>query len=184
MAEGCLYRIDNDRTSRKRWLLNIPMTAELLPLQCLLTVGQRVEHDVPIPLEVVKQGPRVDIHFSTPMGVAIVSSRVAEILEARCADEVQFLPIRNDQLSGEYKVLNITSRIDCLDESRSQFSNYRGPGDFDYVFDITIDFSRAKAGRIFRLATWPAVVIASEEVRTALVAASATGAVFETLRVS
>ncbi|HEX2972451.1 MAG TPA: hypothetical protein VHP11_08960 [Tepidisphaeraceae bacterium] len=88
MAEGCLYRIDNDRTSRKRWLLNIPMTAELLPLQCLLTVGQRVEHDVPIPLEVVKQGPRVDIHFSTPMGVAIVSSRVAEILEARCADEV------------------------------------------------------------------------------------------------
>ncbi len=133
-----------------------------------------------ISLQLVGQG-KVRDYMTTVGGIPIVSERAAEVLRGIAKRDIQLIPARviDSPFDDALYILNVLNRIDCLDEKNSVISGYRGPKDFGGVIKPSIDESKVKEQRLFRIDSWHVVVITQVEVAKAFAAASVTGARFD-----
>lgn len=133
-----------------------------------------------ITLHLVRQG-KVRDYMTTVGGIPIVSERAAEVLRSVAERDIQLIPahVIPAPLDDSLYILNVLHRIDCLDEKNSLISGYRGPKKLGGVIEPSIDESKVKEQRLFRIDSWPVLVIVREAIVQAFTAANLTGARFE-----
>jgi hypothetical protein len=140
----------------------------------------------PIPLSIFKEGESVDFDCA-PYAIPVVSRRFAETLQQIAPYDIQRLPAVLRGVEGEWEIVNVVSRIDCIDFRQSKISYYppdhpESPGKPRGVMRLVLDSSRIGQHHVLRPKDWEVAFIVSESVKSALDAIGATG--FEYLPVT
>jgi hypothetical protein len=150
------------------WLLRVPDVPALRHIVWRVLDGQRiVDPGTTIPVEISKGGDPLAFSL-TAAGIPVVRSDVARMLETIAQDDVQFIPAAISGCAESFEILNVATLRDCIDESASSFSDYRGPGDFHAVNKLVIDPSRTGGSQIFRVTNCPLALVVSDAVRQML----------------
>lgn len=135
-----------------------------------------LENPSPIHLQIFKDGKRVD-YDSIPFAIPVVSRRFADVVSAITPRDIQRIPAIVAGDDGEWEVLNVLSRVDCIDLQRSWIApTFRGekPGKLS-VNRLIIDRTRVGDHQVFRAKDWEVAFIISAKVKQALEAMGATG---------
>ena len=111
--------------------------------------------------------------------VPIVSERMREVVEA-LPDAVEFYPVRlvlpkDPKLDYCYFALNVLDYVDAFDRANSKYTDGDDSPVVLRVTKLAIVESRVVGRNIFRLTTYPFLLIVSENARQAFEAASLVG---------
>lgn len=135
-----------------------------------------------VPLREV--GTPLDITFAD-FEVPIVRQQVASLLESIVGGAIQRIPVSVESTGDRYEILNIVSKVRCLDEERSVYKWWteadRRPdkvGKYRGVNPIVITAALAEGHDLFRIEGWEVALIASNKVVAALRTARSTGVKF------
>ncbi len=142
------------------------------------TRGAFYDSEQPVPFFVVGDGTRVDYN-PTAFSPIVISEALSRLIEEIAPNDVQLVDASIDGESGEWKVMNFLSLVDCIDHSRSKIrycdldDPYR-PGKPRSVDRLVIDEKRAQGHHFFILQDWK-VAIVSETMKDAIRKAGITG---------
>jgi hypothetical protein len=141
-----------------------------------LTQGRRLKNP-PASLDVAVYDPGQPMDFSiTEMGIPVVSERAARLLEDVARDDIQMIPARIEGATDSYWVLNITSRLDCVDRDKSSVVPVEGPGGGHIATDLyVIDPQRVGRSELFRLKNDYLRMIVTERLKDAFVSSGQVG---------
>ncbi|MDP1562027.1 MAG: hypothetical protein Q8M16_11670 [Pirellulaceae bacterium] len=174
MAEYFKVAMDDER----RWHL------ELLAVKPPIDIWACCQVDVSLPVKfgVLVPGLKVDYNPSC-FAIPVVSKRFADVLQSISPDEIQRLPASVDNDPNNWKVLNVVSKVDCIDYARSSIQSYpqdhpEKPGKPRGVLRLVIDKNLAKGHHVFRAKDWEVVLIVSNDVKAALARLPVTGLEF------
>ena len=170
-----------------------------------LTQGQRVDVARELSFPIRTPGPPLDVTFTT-MNVVVVTERIGELVAGMAPDDVQLIPARVESREERYAVLNVLSKIDCIDwettratvtlpgpPSEVKFGTLASLGDLiDRSFlarhvvgpDMTLKTDGIEGARIFYVEGWADAPIVTGEIKTALEQAGATGLTYKPMRTS
>jgi hypothetical protein len=135
------------------WLLEPPKGSETFRIQFSFLNGRRLQ-EVPPMLDLTVVGPGKPMDFGrTAMGIPVVSPRAADLLHRVAPNDVQLIPSRIDGRDLGFSVVNVVTRLDCVDRARSELITIGGPGgkSLDGVPSWIIDPVRAVGHMLFRL---------------------------------
>ena len=119
-------------------------------------------------------GIRVDFGHTGWAGIPVVSKRMAECIQRVASADIQRIAAEVEgERSGEWEVLNIVARPDCIDHDRSQMTYYpaihpRTPSKPRGVIRLVLDPNRIGDHQVFRPMDWEVVLVVSDVVRLAL----------------
>ncbi|MCP3137107.1 imm11 family protein [Pyxidicoccus xibeiensis] len=144
----------------------------------------RVEGRLTIPIA----QPGRPLDFST-MGLStapIVHVRMASIFSELAPNDVQLIPVDIQGHPDQYILLVATRLIRCIDDKASREVRYWKPehgqpervGEYRSVSGMRIDTSKVGDTQVFRTWGWNLALIVSEDIKTALERAKATGVKF------
>jgi hypothetical protein len=119
--------------------------------------------------------------------VPIIHAKVAAILSALAASDVQLIPVKVESQTESYFILNSLRVVRCIDDAACEEVKYWSPedgqpelvGEYRVVSGMRIASSRVGGAHIFRPWGWPVALVVSEEVKSALERVGATGTKFE-----
>ncbi len=162
----------------ERWALDV--ASEEAPLN--IWACRRVSVPSPIPLVKFEAGKRVEYDVAR-FAIPIVSRRVGEYLESVAPDALQRIPAVLPGDPGEWEVLNVLSRLDCIDHKQSTIVYYppdhpEHPGKPRGVIWLVLDQSNLNGRQIFRPTGWEVKWIVSRKVKEGLEAMGVTGMEF------
>lgn len=128
------------------------------------------------------------VHFAmTPWRVPIVDSILAQIIEGFEADAIQRIPVTVLPDVENYEILNIVSKLNCLDYERTTiqyYDEYAPPkkiGKIRSLTNIHLIAELAENHHIFRLADYTLMIIVSEVLKRVLEEKEFTGMKFDDL---
>ena len=145
-------------------------------------------------LDLVNCGVEVDYSLAGYASVPVVSARFRDALvglpefdEPYMNVVVEPLIIEGQNVRGEYSVLIVETRVDCVDEGRSDFMKFEEDdpvrpdlaGQYRAFTKLIVDRERIGARHIFRIEKFMGALIVSEEVRRRLDEAGVVGAVYD-----
>jgi len=161
-----------------RW--HLELSAEEPPLD--IWACRPIEPGRPIPLHVFQEGTRVD-YERTSFAIPVVSRRFAEALCAVAPMDFQRIPAIVVEEAGEWEILNVLARPDCIDRERSAIQYYprnhaEKPGRPRGVLQLVLDPTRVGGHSVFRPKDWEVALIVSQAAKSALDAIGATGLEF------
>lgn len=117
--------------------------------------------------------------------VPIVSGRFARLLTGLAENDIQLIPVRTSCI-GDFYILNILTRINCLDEARSLFTKWEASdgrpdrtGQYRMVAELKIVSEAAEGRCIFRIAGWDVPIIVSEQLMKLAQAQDMKGCIYE-----
>lgn len=118
-------------------------------------------------------------------GIPVVRPHVRDILGSMAARDCDFCGATVEGTPDRFAVVNVTSRVSCLDESRSEIIQWRPESPailtrkrpFLGVGRIVLDRERIGGEQLFRLDLWTSALIVTERLRDAL--ADVDGVFFE-----
>ncbi|MDX2202508.1 MAG: hypothetical protein NW223_07150 [Hyphomicrobiaceae bacterium] len=124
--------------------------------------------------------------FLTSFAVPIAVNSLGAAMERFSPNEVQLIPIELLDVAS-YVVINITKKIDCFDESKSQFTKWSADdhrpdlvGKYRQVGKLRIDPSGVPNNvHIFRIERWEIGTIVSMAMKQLMESMDAFGAKFE-----
>ena len=119
--------------------------------------------------------------------IPLVTQKVAHVLAEVAPGDVQLFPVQLESRPEPYFLVNVTHRVKCIDDERSEEVDYWGPedgrpdklGQYRSVFGMRIDPSKVGEARLFRPSGYTRALLVSEEVKQALEGSGATGRSFE-----
>jgi hypothetical protein len=122
-----------------------------------------------------KKGPPLDFTYSNEE-MPVVTSRVGSLLASVAANDIQRIPVRVESREEWYEIINITTRIDCIDRDKSIVkwfepgNNVRPDlaGQPESVSRLVISPDRVIARHMFRVEGWTIALIVSDVVKMAL----------------
>ena len=158
-----------------RW--HLELLAETPPVD--IWACERVT--LPSPIRFGIQMPGVSMDFNPScFAIPVVSKRLAELMESIAPYEVQRLPAIIEGDPADWEVLNVVSKVNCIDHERSCIQYYpknhpEKPGKPRGVVSLVLDTNRANGHHVFRATDWEVALIVSEHVKTALEELGATG---------
>jgi hypothetical protein len=171
MAEYFKVALDDDR----RWHL------ELLADKAPIDIWECYQANLSSPIDFGIQVPGVKMDYnSSCFAIPVVSKRFADILQSISPDEIQRIPASVDNDSDHWEVLNVVSKVDCIDYTRSSIRCYpqdhpEKPGKPRGVLRLVIDRNLAKGHHVFRAKDWEVVLIVSKDIKAELDKLPATG---------
>lgn len=178
------YELFDDMSLRGRWHLKGPVTAsgrEVDPR--IFTEGKPVEVREPLHLPLRREGTRLDFTLAD-FGMPVLHSAFAKALAEVAPHEIQRFAASVEGTSEAFEIINVVTRVDCLDPERSSVSYWTEAdgipdlvGRLQTVVGLKVDPQRASGHHIFRLQGWEVALIVSEDVKDAL--QDARGAVFQ-----
>lgn len=126
-----------------------------------------VEIDLPLCVRVDRKGPQLDFNLDA-LGLPIVTTKVADMLGTVAWAEFQRFAARVEGQEETYEILNVLSRVDCLDVEKSSIIwDRQEPSKIVALVKPVID-ARAVAGRhIFRLGHGARLIV-SESIKDML----------------
>lgn len=179
------YTILDDIDYPNRWFLRAPVNqngAEVDPR--LFTEGTRVAVAEPLVIRVRSAGHPLDFTLAD-FDMPVVRRAIGEILSQVAPTDIQRIPLAVEGHEGDYEILNVVTRRQALDESRSVITRWTEQdgrpekvGQYFLVNRLKVDPQRTEGAAIFRLAGWEIAIVVSDEVRRALLAQEATGVKF------
>jgi hypothetical protein len=121
----------------------------------------------------------------TNFGLPVATRKLAATIESLVGTDLQRIPFLIPGHPG-YEALNATRLVDCLDESRSEFSTWTSAdgladlvGQYAIVPKLSVDASKLSTrDRLFRVQRWPVALIVCETVKEAMEQAGCLGAKF------
>jgi hypothetical protein len=114
-----------------------------------------------VDVEIVEAGKPMDFSF-TPMGIPVVSSRAAVVLDRVWAADVQLIRARIPDVTAQYWLVNVRTRLECLPGPQEMMRVPAPGGGFLGVPRYRIDPALAAGRAIFRLAHRPADLLLSD----------------------
>lgn len=140
--------------------------------------------DGPVDVEVTDKGRGLDFSL-TAYNVPIASNRLALAIAVVAGSNLQRLPATIGG-NGGYEVLHCTRLVNCLDESRTEFTKWTKDdfrpdkaGEYHIVRNLMVDPDRIPIdAHFFRIGGWAVALIVSQELRAAMEHAGCLGARF------
>jgi hypothetical protein len=149
----------------------------------------RTTIDLPLRIAVKKGCDQLDFTFG-PFNLPVVSSRIAEHLEAHCKSYIQLLPLEIAGSNRRFEVLNVLCVIDAVDRQRSEISWRRDDsrsdtlqGSIGGIANLVLRDDIICESPIFRLKDWELPLIVDEELKHALETMHPAGIRFKALGV-
>ncbi|MFP2926412.1 imm11 family protein [Pyxidicoccus sp. 3LG] len=151
----------------------------------LFRQGEPIQLDGRLKVAVDTPGRPLDFSHAA-FSIPILHVRVASLLAERASTDVQLLPIDVDNQPDQYLALNATHLIRCIDDERSTEVRYWKPedgmpektGTYFSVAGLRITPASVGDAQVFRTWGWTGALIVSEDLKTALEQAKATGVRF------
>jgi hypothetical protein len=140
-----------------------------------------VQEPLTVLLDRKRPGSPIDFTFTND-NMPVVNSKVAKILALANAD-IQRVPVRVESRDDDYEIINVISRVDCIDTKYSviqwfQPGNSVRPdlvGQPEMITKLVIDPMVAAGHHILRPTGWEVALIVSDQVKNALEAANVSG---------
>lgn len=173
MQYFCIY--PDDLRHPDQWFLDEPRSAEGLEIDARQFI-HGVPYCGPRPATVPIGNPGHELDFSFgAFHMNTVSLEVADIIRNFAAQDVEFFPVRIPGAKKEYTILNTITQIDCLDESRSEFTRWPEDDDRPYrvgtyrmIYKLLIDPERARGHHLLRIKGWSQDLLVSKTLKEAL----------------
>ncbi len=125
------------------------------------------------------QGPDFSM---TAWGVPIVSQAFADVVESMALTSIQLLPVEVDGAGDGFYILNVISKVACVDYEKTIVQRYTPDidppervGKIHPLYNITINPELASGNHIFRLEEWDIILIISDELKETLEQQNLTG---------
>ena len=141
----------------------------------------------PLRMSWSREGTPLDFTF-TDDDVPVVTKPVADLLSQVAGADIQKFPIKIDKVEQEYEIINIVSRIKCIDATRSKLEwwteEYGRPdllGKALTIIKLVVDPCRIGDAHMFRLEESTITVIVSDVIKQALEEANVSGIKFKEL---
>ncbi|WP_395847663.1 imm11 family protein [Cystobacter fuscus] len=120
-------------------------------------------------------------------GIPIVHVRVESVFIELAKNDVQFFPVEIEGCSDQYRILNVTRVVKCIDDHASEEVRYWKPedgrpektGQYRAVYGLRIAPSKVDDAKVFRTWGWTVALIVSEQLKDALESVGATGTKFK-----
>lgn len=167
-------------TEDDRWCLAV--VGDVMPLniwECIY-----LENPPPMRFFIYQPGEPKDFDHTGWGAIPVVSRRFADALESIAPDDIQRIPaIVEGEPDGEWEVLNVLARPDCMIHEKSKISycpddDPERPGKPRGVMNLTIDPERAEGHHVLRPKDWEVALIVSEEAKNLLEIIGVTGIQF------
>lgn len=141
-------------------------------------------------LDVTQQGHEMDYSFAGYACVTVVSDAfrtalagLPEVDEPYRSVVMESVSINGQEVGGSYFLLIVETRLDCIDELRSDFTRFEIEdavrpdlaGEYSAFTKLVIDADRVAGHHIFRLEGFAGALVVSEEVKSRLDAAGVVG---------
>jgi hypothetical protein len=137
----------------------------------------------PIPFRISNDGPIAD-YSPTAFGAVVLTERFSDQLKQLVGGEIQLIPASLPR-PGNWMVLNILKRIDCIDHDKSIIQYYpanypekRLAGKPRGVVKLAIRKDMEYAVQLFRPADWEVVMVVSNTVKELVMSKALTNMVF------
>ncbi|MBK8252065.1 MAG: hypothetical protein IPK82_05290 [Polyangiaceae bacterium] len=177
------FRMLDDMSSLNRWHvgeITLPDGSEPQ-----LRIGVPLSSDLPLTATVHHEGPALEFSL-TSFAVPIVTEKLAKVVQNIAGVDIQCLPLEIKG-HGSRTVLNALRIVNCVDESRSEFTkwtlkDHRADlaGQYRSITKLVLDTARIpNDAHIFRLWGFRVVLIVSEKLREAMQRVGCKGAVFQ-----
>lgn len=185
MEQTDYYRLYSDMYYPKRWYLGDINVDDDWIFMKGIPVNEKEFKDLKV--EVYEKGEERDFTETDPFAAPIVSEDFAEWLY-EYMNEVQLLPVKVPRSKKKYFILVVKNRIDCVDESRSEFEKYEEGNDIRP--DLAGEYSSIAALKIkpevvdkaiFRIDKYEVVIVINGDLKRKLEKAKLTGVVFESV---
>jgi hypothetical protein len=105
----------------------------------------------------------------------VVSAALGNKLASLIPDAIQRFPVTIAGATKRFEILNVTSVVRCLDESRSSITYWQPSdgrpdkvGQYQIVLNEVIDATRAASAQLFRLGGWEIEIVAATPIQSAL----------------
>lgn len=119
-------------------------------------------------------GRRVDYGHTGWAAIPVISRRMADSLNSIAPDDIQRLPASvAGEADGEWEVLNVLARPDCICHQKSNITYYPDnhpdkPGKPRGVIRLIIDADRVPGHHVFRPKDWEIALVVSDDVKSLL----------------
>lgn len=140
----------------------------------IFTAGKVVDSFQPMVIGMRRAGIPLNITYAD-FDLPIVDKPTAGLLEHEAEHDLQLIPITVEGSEEEYRILNVTSLVDCLDLASSEIQWWtladgrpEKVGMPRMIATLKIDHSKVMDQRIFRIANWKIALIVSQEIRSLL----------------
>ena len=182
------FDLADDISLPGRWELGQPLDQNDHQLEdpWQFRVGEPARFQGPVHIPVKRPGTPLDFSHAA-FSIPIVHGRVASLLSEMAPNDVEFIPVRVDGHPDQFRILNATRLIQCIDDNASGEVRYWRPedgrpektGQYRAVYRMRIDPSKVGETRVFRTRGWTVALIVSEEIKKALEHMGATGVKFK-----
>lgn len=146
--------------------------------------GEPVSTKTPLTVSIREGSIPLDLSLAD-FDVPILSERAAMVLEPIAATSIQLLRANLEEGGEDVFVMNALRVVECLDESRSEFTKWKlddhrpdKAGQYRQVSRLRIDPKRAEGEAIFRVAGWRTALVVAQSVRDAFQGAGLVGGTF------
>jgi hypothetical protein len=176
--------IADDKKFDSRWFLGEPLTNSLEEIDSrLFRYGVEYSGQLPCRVPISQEGTSVAFNLAA-FDMPVINEEARDALLSVTSYGYELFPVEVDSLDERFWILNVTSRVPCVDESRCQFLKW-GPedsrpdriGSYRSISNLKIN-PRQVNGHIFRIKGWEVVMIVSGEVVRALTGVPNLGIVF------
>lgn len=186
-----IYKAVDDLRVPGRWFLGRIYDSkghELNPNH--FTRGVPVRVDPPIEVHLRDVGRPLDFTFAD-LDAPIVTPAVAEVFLRLAPNETEVIPARVESVEGEFALLNVTRKLRCLDERRSEIM-WWGPedgrpdkvGQYQMISRFVIVASTVQECPMFRIDGWEVALLVQEELKIELERLGVRGLRFRRLETS
>ena len=168
---------DRDFTYGHSIKLDPPMRLSVWNEDATVNVG------LPLKLSIYREKTAGPLDFTfTNSDMPVVTSRVAEILAAIAATDIQRIPVQVEGREEPYEIINVVSCIACVDRDRSDADWWTEAdgrpekiGRAKLVERLAVDPTKTGGAHLLRPKEWDLTIVASEPVKQALEKAKVSG---------
>jgi len=169
-----------------RWYLGAPHDSDGKPVDpWQFTSGRRLFFGKPLRFARRQEGHSLPFSLAA-FEVPIVDAETGELFKSVGGDDVELLHALVDGDSGSFSVLNVVTRLACVDDDASEFTRFPEDhnrpdivGKYEMFNHLRIDKSKVSGHRLFRIKDWEAPLIVREDVRAALETMDLPGLIFQ-----
>lgn len=179
------YRLLDDLKIKQRWFLGEIDATDGIDIWDYCTAGKRVTDLSPnLTVEISEKGIPLNITFSAFDILVGDEKTVALFSEA----EVQKIPLSIAGIKDQsYYVLVPVLGVDCIDREKSEFTLWEPDNDirpdlagtYEHISKIVVDGNKMGNMDIVRISGFDNAIIISERLKEKLIAAGASGVLFE-----
>jgi len=179
---GQYFRLVPDMVDCQPWHLSAPTSPDGEELDSRIFTRGLPITDLRVPLSIGVRNPGTPVQLSFgSFDYLVVDHRLAVLVEALAPSDIELFPATVDG-NPSYEVMNVTTRIPCIDEGRTVGEKWGAAdgrpdkiGHFRTVSNLVIDASVVMGSAMFRVAGWEIALVVSDDVRQLLVSEAGPG---------